>query len=136
MEKNIIAMVTISLSIILASCATRTDTLANYNTAASYNTDYAYLGKIYPGSVGGASYGSDFGQGYGLNYGITDYQYGYGVDDYGSAYGIVDYGNKHGYLPDYFQGWRNVPVLYGHGGNWHGVRHSSGGARSVRVVPR
>lgn len=124
-------MVTISLSIILTGCATRTDTFSNNSTAARYNTDYAYLGKIYPGRVSNVSYGSDFGKGYGLNYGITDYQYGYGVDDYGLGYGIVDYGNKHGYMPDYFQGWRNVPVLYGNR-NWHGSTRSS----TPLIVPR
>ncbi len=135
-------MLTISISTILTGCATRVDTLSNYNTVASYNTDYAYLGKIYPGSVGGVSYGSDFGQGYGLNYGITDYQYGYGVDDYGLGYGIVDYGNKHGYMPAYYQGWRNISVLYGLGNKYggreygHGVRRDSGGYNSIRVVPR
>ncbi|CEG56133.1 hypothetical protein [Legionella fallonii] len=135
MYKNTVAILTLTVTTYLTGCATRNDYSPGYN----YNTDYAYLGKIYPGSVSNVSYGSDFGKGYGLNYGITDYQYGYGVDDYGLGYGIVDYGNKHNYVTSYFQGWNSASGQYGHG-HWHGGRgyghHSSGGYVGPSVVPR
>lgn len=58
-----------------------------------YNSDYGYVGKIYPGKSNNVSYGSDFGRGYGLNYGIHSSRIGYGADDYGVGYGIMDYGS-------------------------------------------
>jgi hypothetical protein len=115
MNKNTIATLMTILTTLLAGCAS---TRTNY--PSGYNTDYVYLGKIYPGSVSNVSYGSDFGEGYGLNYGIYDYKYGYGVDDYGLGYGIVDYGDAGGYGSSFYQrDWSGWHYKYGH---WQGSR--------------
>lgn len=112
MRTTIIAVLICIPSSFMVSCAT-----TQRGPVAGYNTDYVYLGKIYPGKGSHVTYGSDFGQGYGLNYGDNDYGFGGGIDDYGLGYGIVDYGGKHGY---YNQEWIRSSGWYGQGGGWYG----------------